>query len=153
MAVGSVGASLLVIAWSRVTNVTAFYAIWAGLGACSAAVLYEPAFAVIAQRFTKRRSRALATVTFSAGLASTIFLPLSDGLLRAYGWRPAVLILGCFLAIMTIPLHALMLRRSPYTLGLLPDGAVNPSGDGMGVRHGVTLSAALHRPSFLVVDH
>jgi predicted MFS family arabinose efflux permease len=124
MTIGSVAASLLVIAWSQVTDRTTFYLIWIGLGASAATVLYEPAFAVIAQWFKQRRGTALAIVTFAAGLASTIFLPLSDALLRAFGWRTAVLLLGLFLAVMTIPLHALMLRRHPHQLGLLPDGAV-----------------------------
>ena len=123
MTIGSITASVLVIAWSRVTNLAAFYGIWVGIGACAATVLYEPAFTVIAQWFIQKRSAALATVTFAAGLASTIFLPLSDALLRAYGWRTAVLIFGLFLALTTIPLHALILRRHPDSLGLLPDGA------------------------------
>jgi sugar phosphate permease len=123
MTFGSIGASLLVVAWSMVSSLPIFYAVWAGLGVCAAAVLYEPAFAVIAQWFQRRRSTALAIVTFAAGLASTIFLPLSDVLLRAFGWRTAVLILGLFLGCLTIPLHALILRRHPADLGLLPDGA------------------------------
>ncbi|MFZ4815802.1 MAG: MFS transporter [Phototrophicaceae bacterium] len=125
MTAGSIGASLLVVAWSQVTTQSAFYAIWMGLGVCAAAVLYEPAFAVIAQWFQQHRSRALALVTFAAGLASTIFLPLSDALLQRVGWRTAVLLLGIFLGVMTIPLHALMLRRRPADLGLAPDGASN----------------------------
>src|SRR5215213_8159844 len=32
MTIGSIAASLLVIAWSQVTTLTAFYLIWAGLG-------------------------------------------------------------------------------------------------------------------------
>jgi MFS family permease len=122
MTAGSIGASLFVIAWSFVTDVTAFYLIWAGLGVCAAAVLYEPAFAVIAQWFQQRRGTALAIITFAAGLASTIFLPLCDALLQRFGWRTSVLILGLFLALVTIPLHALVLRRRPSDLGLLPDG-------------------------------
>lgn len=113
MTIGSITASILVIAWSQVTDKTAFYLIWTGLGASAAAVLYEPAFAVIAQWFRQRRGTALAVITFTAGLASTIFLPLSDALLHAFGWRTAVLLLGLFLAIMTIPLHLLMLRNRP----------------------------------------
>ena len=148
MTMGSMGASLLVIAWSQVTSQPAFYVIWIGIGACAAAVLYEPAFAVVAQWFTQQRSTALATITFAAGLASTIFLPLSDTLLRAYGWRTAVLILGVFLGVMTIPLHALMLRRHPAALGLLPDGVVQQSIEVKTPRVGVTLRAALHSRTF-----
>jgi MFS family permease len=122
MTVGSILASLLVVSWSQVNNLTSFYLIWAGIGVCGACILYEPAFAVIAKWFTRRRSRALAVITFAAGLASTIFLPLSDTLLKAFGWRDAVLVLGVFLAVTTIVPHLLILRRYPFDLGLLPDG-------------------------------
>jgi predicted MFS family arabinose efflux permease len=122
-----------------------------GIGACTATVLYEPAFTVIAQWFIQKRSTALATVTFAAGLASTIFLPLSDALLRAYGWRTAVLILGVFLALTTIPLHALMLRRHPDALGLLPDGATQQAAETKLSRPSVTLRGALHDRIFWLV--
>jgi MFS family permease len=148
MTLGSICASLLAVAWSQVTNQTAFYLIWAGIGACSATVLYEPAFAVIAQWFRKHRAAALATITFVAGLASTIFLPLSDALMHQSNWRTAVLTLGLFLAAMTIPLHALMLRRNPQTLGILPDGAV-PTTEGKPIKQrNVSLHDALHSRVF-----
>jgi MFS family permease len=148
MTLGSIGASLLVIAWSQVTSLPAFYLIWIGLGACAATILYEPAFAVIAQWFHQRRSTALTIVTFAAGLASTIFLPLSDALLHHVGWRTAVLILGLFLAIMTIPLHALKLRRRPSDLGLIPDGTVIQSVRKVLPQNNVSLHAALHSRNF-----
>jgi MFS family permease len=147
MTIGSILASLLVIAWSRVSDLTHFYLIWAGLGVCAACVLYEPAFAVIAKWFTRRRSRALAVITFAAGLASTIFLPLSDLLLRAFGWRDAVLVLGLLLAVLTILPHAIILRRHPSDLGLLPDGARQTSDTPVKLPS-VSLSSALGSRSF-----
>jgi MFS family permease len=143
MTIGSIAASVLIIAWSQVTDRTTFYLIWMGLGASAAAVLYDPAFTVIAQWFSQRRGTALTIVTFAAGFASTIFLPLSDTLLRVYGWRTAVLLLGIFLAVMTIPLHALMLRRHPHALGLLPDGVNNHTTDTRPVRRDVSFQTAL----------
>jgi MFS family permease len=143
MTIGSIAASVLVIAWSQVTDKTTFYLIWAGLGASAAAVLYEPAFAVIAQWFSQRRGTALAIITFAAGFASTIFLPLSDALLRTFGWRTAVLLLGIFLAVMTIPLHSLKLRRHPHELGLLPDGLDKQSTDRAPARRDVSFRKAL----------
>lgn len=143
MTVGSVAATLLVVAWSQVTDLTAFYLIWAGIGVCSAMVLYEPAFAVIAQWFHRRRSTALAIITIAAGFASTIFLPLSDALLGAFGWRTAVLILGLFLGLSTIPLHALILRRHPRDLKLMPDGATEPATDTAASAPDVSIRTAL----------
>lgn len=149
MTVGSVGATTLIMAWSQVTSLTGFYLIWAGLGICAAAILYEPAFAVISIWFVKQRSTALAVVTFAGGLASTIFLPLSDVLLDAFGWRDAVLGLGILLGVTTIPLHAIVLRRHPHDLGYLPDGAVQLTTDApQPKRSGVSLSNALHSRFF-----
>lgn len=125
MTIGSILASLLILAWSQVETLTHFYLISAALGVCAAAVLYEPAFAVMATWFIRQRGRALAIITFAAGLASTIFIPLSDALLNAVGWRDAVLILGLFLGLTTIPPHLIVLRRRPADLGLLPDGELN----------------------------
>lgn len=128
MTLGSIGATLLVLMWSQVNSLPAFALIMALMGCCGAAILYEPAFAVIAAWFIHRRGAAMAIVTFTAGFASTIFIPLSDALLFAFGWRQAVFILGILLGIITIPLHLLILRRWPSDLGLLPDGeAIAPA--------------------------
>lgn len=147
MTTGSVLASLLVIAWSQVNDLTTFYLVWAGLGVCAATVLYEPAFAVMAIWFVRRRSTALAIITFAAGLASTIFVPLSDALLRNFGWRQSILMLGIFLAVTTIPLHAFVLRRRPADLGLLPDGESNAIALHTTTIH-FSLSDALHSRFF-----
>ena len=148
MTVGSIGATALVIAWSQVHDLTSFYLIWAGLGVCMAAVLYEPAFTVIATWFVTRRSTALALVTFAAGLASTIFVPSSDMLLGALGWRDAVLALGIFLGITTIPLHLLVLRRRPADVGALPDGLAPQDARASARLTGATLREALSSQSF-----
>ncbi|MGJ3240316.1 MAG: MFS transporter [Anaerolineae bacterium] len=129
MTIGSLLAMMLVIAWSQVTDIWAFYAIWIGIGVCSAMVLYEPTFAVIATWFQRRRSAALTLVTFTAGFASTIFLPLADYLLGVFGWRDSVLILGIVLGALMIPLNGLILRRRPQDLGVQPDGDDAPTAE------------------------
>jgi predicted MFS family arabinose efflux permease len=115
MTAGSVAGALLVVAWSQVEGLGAFYAIWIGIGLVMAAVLYEPAFVVLAKWFpaTDERRRAMTALTLVAGLSSFIFLPLAQALIDAHGWRDALLILAAILAAVTIPLHALVLRRGP----------------------------------------
>ena len=122
MTVGSLAASLLLIAWSRVQSVTAFYALWTLLGAVSAAVLYEPAFAVVATWFRRDRGRALTVLTFIGGFASVAFVPLTTWLVDRFGWRGALLWLAVIYATLTIAPHAFVLRRRPADLGLEPDG-------------------------------
>ena len=115
MTAGSAAGALLVLAWSRVEGLAAFYAIWAGIGLVMAAVLYEPAFTVLAKWFpdAAERRRAMTALTLVAGLSSFIFLPLGQALIDAHGWRDALVVLAVVLAAVTVPLHAVVLRRGP----------------------------------------
>ena len=122
MTAGSAGAVLLVVAWSRVDSAAGLYLVFAGIGLVSAAVLYDPAFAVVVRWFGEGRARALLAVTVVAGFASTVFLPLTDALVRGLGWRDALLVLAGVLAVTTVVPHAVVLRRDPADLGLHPGG-------------------------------
>ena len=113
MTVGSCLATLAILGWAQVQTLLGFYAIWAVIGVINAMILYEPAFAVTATWFVRRRTQALTVLTFGGGLASVIFVPLATWLVQGYGWRNALWILAAVLAVTTIPLHALFLRRAP----------------------------------------
>lgn len=114
MTLGSCLGAALTVAWSQVHGVAGLYAVRLLMGLALAATLYEPAFGAVVRWFpAAHRDRALTTVTLAGALASTIFMPISAGLLGAWGWRPAVLGLAAILAATTIPLHALVLRRQP----------------------------------------
>jgi predicted MFS family arabinose efflux permease len=112
MTVGSGAGVLLVLAWSQVHSLEAFYALWLAIGLVMAAVLYEPAFTVLAKWFpgAQERRRAMTALTLVAALASFIFLPLSQALIDVHGWRHALVILAVILAVVTVPLHAVVLR-------------------------------------------
>lgn len=153
MTTGSIAGTLLILAWSRVETLTGFYLLWVGIGLASAVTLYEPAFATLTQWFRRDRSRAMLIVTVAAGFASTIFLPLTGWLVEATGWRTTLVILAIILGLLTIPPHALFLRRRPADLGLTVDG-YRPLADDISPSRNVTppsdsnLSEALHSPGF-----
>jgi MFS family permease len=115
MTLGSVAGTTLVLAWSQVSGLAAFYAIWIAIGLVNAAVLYEPAFTVLAKHFpaADERRRAMTAMTLVAALASFIFMPLSQALIDAHGWRDALIVLAVILAAITVPLHAVALRPAP----------------------------------------
>jgi MFS family permease len=92
-----------------------------------AAVLYEPAFWVVSAWFARRRGLALTVLTVIAGLASVIYVPLSGWLVASQGWRRALVILALLVLVGTLPIHALLLRRRPEDLGLVPDGKPIPA--------------------------
>lgn len=122
MTLGSAAGVVLVLLWSTVESLAAFYLIQAAIGLVMAAVFYEVAFTVVAVWFRYRRPRAMLVITVVAGFASTIFIPLTTYLVGAFGWRDALRLLALILAVGTVPLHALVLRRHPDVLGLAPDG-------------------------------
>jgi predicted MFS family arabinose efflux permease len=76
-------------------------------------VLYPPAFAVIVAVTTpERRTTALLGITLVAGFASSIFIPLTGQLVHAFGWRQALVVLASVIAVVTVPLHVVALRRT-----------------------------------------
>jgi MFS family permease len=107
MTLGAVSASVLVALWPHVGSITTFALVWLGIGVTHAFVLYEPAFIAVTSWFSdvKTRSRALMTITLLAGLASTVFFPLTGALVEARGWRGAATLLAIILAVVTIPIH------------------------------------------------
>jgi MFS family permease len=104
MTIGSAAGAALVLAWSQVHGLVAFYAIWVAIGLVMAAVLYEPAFTVLAKQFpaTADRRRAMTAMTLVAALASFIFMPLAQALIDAHGWRDALIALAVILAVVTL---------------------------------------------------
>jgi MFS family permease len=114
LTVGSVAGGAAVLGWSYVTTLLQLHLVQAAIGLILAAVTYEVAFAVIARWFPReRRIRALLIVTTLAGLASTIFVPLTQALVDGVGWRAALRVLAAVLWLGTVPLHALVVRRPP----------------------------------------
>ncbi len=110
---GSVLAGICLILHGSVTGIVGFYAVWAGLGAAMSAILYSPAFAVVTRRFPHDFRRAIITMTFLGGLASTVFIPLTAWLIAAWGWRHAFISLAAFHLLVCAPLHAIVLRGAP----------------------------------------
>jgi MFS family permease len=140
MTAGSCLATVLMFAWARVESLPALYAVWLLMGVAMATTLYEPAFAVVVSWFARGRDRALLTVTLAAGLASTIFMPIEAALLERMGWRATLTLLAVVLGVMTIPIHALLLRRG--TASVAADGAPAP---------GATLGEATRTAVFWVL--
>jgi MFS family permease len=111
MTAGSVLAVPAVLAVATATSLPWFVASWVLVGVAMAGVFYPPAFAALTRWWGPRSGVALTALTLAAGLASTIFAPLTAALAGSLGWRGAYLVLTAVLAV-TVPLHALGLRGS-----------------------------------------
>lgn len=119
---GSVLAAAGLLLWSRTTTLPGFYGTFLLVGLAMPGVFYEPAFTVMANWFARSRARALAVLTVLGGCASLVFLPLITHLVESMGWRQALVWLAILLGAITIPPHALLIRRRPEDLGLRVDG-------------------------------
>ena len=125
---GFIAAGLLMV-WALLPTLAVTYIVWAGLGVCMAAILYEPVFAIVGRAFDdgEKRFRAIATVTVMGGLASTVFIPGTALLVEKTGWRTTVLILAAVLAITTQIVSRLAFRSSQLSTADLHDAIFGDS--------------------------
>jgi predicted MFS family arabinose efflux permease len=143
MALGSLAAAVLFVAWSRADTLAAFYAIWLGLGLALAATLYEPVFAVVTRAFPEDYRTRITALTLVGGFASTVFIPLTQLFIAELGWRDALVALAACNALVAFPVHALLLRDG-VRRGASDAAAraeTQQSGD-------AALRRALHHPAF-----
>lgn len=143
MSGASVLAGLLLLAWSQVEEIAAFYVVLAGLGMLQAATLYEPAFAVVARRVGPLRARGgITTLTLWGGFASTVFIPIIQLLIETQGWRGALIVMAAVNGLLCAALYFAAInpaRDAPAPVH--EDGSAPLSG-----RHAV--AAAMRRPSY-----
>ncbi len=116
MTLGSLWVGLGLLAHGAVDSVAGFYAVWVWLGMGMAATLYNPAFAIVTRRFGADFRRAIITITFLGGLASTVFIPLVSWWFSLWGWRASLCLLGVLELVVCLPLHAWLLRDAPRPL-------------------------------------
>ena len=75
----------------------------------------------INQWFYRRRSLAMSIAAAGNGLGGAAIAPLVGLMVFALGWRTAAFLSGVGILVIVVPL-SLLLRRSPESMGLLPDG-------------------------------
>jgi predicted MFS family arabinose efflux permease len=138
MTVGSLVVACCLLLHSAVDSAAGFYLVWTVLGAGLAATLYTPVFSVVTRRFPGDFRRAIITLTFLGGLASTVFIPLSAWLIDLLGWRRALWPLAGLHLLVCAPLHWRLLRSAP---GPAPSGAADARSP----------AEHLARPEFLLI--
>ncbi len=106
MALGSVlgGAAFVVI--GAAPNFPVFLFGWALAGLAMAGSLYEAAFATLNRTVALHEyRRAVTLLTLFGGFASTVFWPLTHGLLEGVGWRNACFIYAALQWLYCLPVH------------------------------------------------
>lgn len=112
MSIGSVLASLSLFALSRAEGLVSYYAAMIALEVVSTLVLYDAAFTALTQAHGAGARRAISKLTLIGGFASTLFWPLTTGLLAQADWRTIYQIYALGYLALALPLHAFLLPRS-----------------------------------------
>jgi len=73
--------------------------------------------------FIRRRALAMTLISSAIGIGGTIITPVLAFSVQTWGWRQGAFLAGLGLILIGVPL-ALLVQRSPESMGLLPDGAL-----------------------------
>ncbi len=113
MAAGSVLAALALTAVSQAQGLVSLGLALIALEVTATLVLYDAAFAALAQGLGPARARrAITHMTLLGGFASTLFWPLTQAILVWSDWRTAYLVFAALNLLVCLPLH-LSLTRAP----------------------------------------
>ena len=104
--------------------------------------------ALLSRWFRQKRGAALAISTAGASVGGLLLVPFTLYLIEATNWRTAWIVLGGLILLFAVPLAAIILKRDPSDMGLLPDGAVEPPG-GAGGKGGTTPTGPLEVDNWL----
>jgi len=148
---GLVAAGLLIF-WAAFPSIVSTYVVWALLGICMSAILYEPVFAVVGRAFgdASDRMRAIATVTVMGGLASTVFLPGTAALNAWLGWRGATVAIAAIIAVSTIIVGRVAFRDLEWSAATIRDAIVGRAMAGAAPLPGVDRIALVFAISAIV---
>ncbi len=131
MQAGGLIASVLLIGWAAWPTLISTYVAWALLGLCGAAILYEPAFAIVGRAFSDPagRMRAIATVTVMGGLASSVFLPSTAALNERLGWRGTAIAIGLLIAASTLIVRRIAFSDLEWSTQTIRDAIVSDASE------------------------
>ena len=152
----SVALGLVVCAMSQVTAVAGLALYITLTRALGQSALSVVSLAAVGHWFVRRIDAAMAVYSIVMSIGFMIAFPLVGALVQARGWRIAWLYVGCALIVVLAPAAWLVVRRSPESCGLAPDGpslsitaasGVTPRDDEFA---GQTWSSAVRTPAFWV---
>ena len=108
---------------SQVSALAMFYVVYAaGRSMAQSAVHNGMLSTLVSKWFVRRRATVIAIAIAGAYVGGMTLAPVIQKIITEYGWRTAWVFLGVLTwSVVLIP-AALLLRRSPEDMGLLPDG-------------------------------
>jgi predicted MFS family arabinose efflux permease len=103
------GQALLAVSYA----LPVYFAAWILMGLGMGAGLYDASFATLGRIYGREARSAITTLTLWGGFASTVCWPLSAFLVGELGWRGACLVYAGIQLLFSLPVHMLLLPRTP----------------------------------------
>jgi MFS family permease len=103
---------------------------------------------VVARWFSKRRGTALSVLGSASMTGMSLLVPAVTWLILTTGWRTTYLLIAGGVLVLVLPLCLWVVRDSPESVGLVPDGAAPAAGAGPAPAERVTAGEALQTLAF-----
>jgi MFS family permease len=146
LTVVAVSLASVVLGMSATRNVVAIAVLITLTRGFGQSALSVVSITMVGQWFVRRLNLAMAIYTVSLSIGFMLAFPLIGAIVLANGWRTAWWIIGLALLFGLAPLALLLVRRSPESCSIEPDG--EPPSDDLELPTEYTLSGALSTPSF-----
>jgi len=150
LTVVAVSLAFVVLGMSAASNVAAIailITLTRGFGQSALSVV---SITMVGQWFVRRLNLAMAVYTVALSIGFMLAFPLIGAIVLANGWRTAWWIVGVALLVGLAPLALLLVRRSPESCAIDPEGELLPTDISADVRTDYTLREALSTPSFWI---
>jgi MFS family permease len=130
------GVGYILLSW--VNSYTSFLLVYLGVICLAFVAGFVHSPLVVANSwFIRQRARAMTVVSAAVPIGGALISPLLAIGIASIGWRWAAFASGCIFLLVCLPL-SFQLKRSPESMGLLPDGDVAESSPGTGSAESAT---------------
>jgi len=127
---------LSLILTSQAHSLWQLFVVYSLLLAMGTGGIFTVSISIIVRWFDSKRGFAIGLATSGIGLGTVMMAPFAAYLIATLGWRMSFIVMGMIAWVLIIPM-ALLLRKEPSEMGLLPYGAESNGGktggsDGVG---------------------
>ncbi|MFB3883815.1 MAG: MFS transporter [Thermodesulfobacteriota bacterium] len=124
MLIGLMGlfTGLSLILTSQAQSLGQLFLLYSFLFAMGTSGVFVVSTSIIIRWFNRKRGLAIGIATSGQGLGTALLAPLAAYLIAVFDWRMSYIVMGMIVLLFVIPM-AMLLRKEPGEMGLLPYGA------------------------------
>ncbi len=117
---------------SRTNSFTTFLLVYIGVLAMGMnGGFNHGVMAAVNNWFIRRKGLAMSITSMGGSIGGAVITPAVAFIVLSIGWRTGALVSGLAILVVVLPL-SVVIRRSPESMGLLPDGDLEPAAFGQG---------------------